>query len=230
MERENRNLKVLVIILCVLVLGLGGYFLYDKVLNSNGEKSEVENTENQIDIVILNQLYDTLGINTENEYYGDCLNYFISNNNFQTNSQKIFSLYAAYKKINTYRYNDNRCDSECKMALSCTECTSILKEDGDKIISLYNFNNLTLDQLPGIGTDYVYVSGIPVGTCHYKVSHDISSKYVDEDSILITDNQVVKDYDYTEEENIKTTENQTVTYTFEKDSDGNYYLNNVNVK
>ena len=35
MERENRNLKVLVIILCIIVLALGSYFVYDKILSNN---------------------------------------------------------------------------------------------------------------------------------------------------------------------------------------------------
>lgn len=54
MERENRNLKILVIILCVLVLALGGYFFYDKVLsddrnvnneNENFNNNKIDNTE-----------------------------------------------------------------------------------------------------------------------------------------------------------------------------------------
>ena len=34
MENRNMGLKVLVVILCVLVLGLGGYILYDKIVNN----------------------------------------------------------------------------------------------------------------------------------------------------------------------------------------------------
>ena len=51
MENRNMGLKVLVVILCVLVLGLGGYLLYDKVLsddrNANNENENVNN--NKID-------------------------------------------------------------------------------------------------------------------------------------------------------------------------------------
>jgi len=52
MERENRNLKVLVVILCILVLGLGCYFFYDKVLSDdNGDTSNdnINDTQNNDD-------------------------------------------------------------------------------------------------------------------------------------------------------------------------------------
>lgn len=49
MERENRNLKVLVVILCILVLGLGGYFVYDKML-SDDTNNEIQNDNNKIEI------------------------------------------------------------------------------------------------------------------------------------------------------------------------------------
>lgn len=46
MENKNMELKVLVVILCILVLGLGGYILYDKVLN---EDTNMPNIDNKID-------------------------------------------------------------------------------------------------------------------------------------------------------------------------------------
>lgn len=53
MERENRNLKVLVIILCILVLGLGGYLLYDKVLSDDSNaNNENENEISWIDYLL----------------------------------------------------------------------------------------------------------------------------------------------------------------------------------
>lgn len=46
MENRNMGLKVLVVILCVLVLGLGGYILYDKVLSDDNELSIDNNNSN----------------------------------------------------------------------------------------------------------------------------------------------------------------------------------------
>lgn len=40
MERKNRNLKVLAIILGIFVLGLGGYILYDKIVNNTLTEDE----------------------------------------------------------------------------------------------------------------------------------------------------------------------------------------------
>ena len=42
MEKKNTGLIVLVIILSLLVVGLGGFIVYDKVLSNN----EVENNDN----------------------------------------------------------------------------------------------------------------------------------------------------------------------------------------
>ena len=52
MEKENRNLKVLVVILCVLVLGLGGYLFYDKVLSDKTSNNNINNNEIENDMVI----------------------------------------------------------------------------------------------------------------------------------------------------------------------------------
>jgi len=46
MENQNKGLKNLVIVLSVLVLGLGGFIIYDKVLSNNDDiKTEEKETE-----------------------------------------------------------------------------------------------------------------------------------------------------------------------------------------
>ena len=37
MENKNTGLKIMVIILCILVVGLSGYIVYDKVLSDEKE-------------------------------------------------------------------------------------------------------------------------------------------------------------------------------------------------
>ena len=104
MEKEKRNnnggLIALIIVLFLLVLGLGGYIVYDKVLSStNDKKDELSNeftNANEVDSALLNSLYDILGINVKN---GDCLNFFVSNNNYKSNSLNIFTLYASHHHI-----------------------------------------------------------------------------------------------------------------------------------
>jgi hypothetical protein len=241
--KNNNSLIILIAILCLLVLGLGSYIVYDKVLSSNNNQKNTTNTSTntEIDSALLNNLYDILGINWEGND-GNCLNYFLSNNNYKdinyksnpndysSNAQRIFSLYANHNNMRTYRFNDYNCDEECKLHYSCAECTSILKVDADKIKKIYGLDNLTLNELHGIETDYAYSSGISVGVCHYGVTHDTNSQYIDNDNIRITDKQVVTDYAWPEEEKINSTKNQIVTYDFKKDSNGNYYLNNITVK
>ena len=40
MEKKNTGLIVLVIVLCLLVVGLGGYIVYDKMLDKNINDSD----------------------------------------------------------------------------------------------------------------------------------------------------------------------------------------------
>lgn len=49
MEKKNTGLIVLVIILCLLVLGLGGYIVYDKVLNKPVDTEIKEDVNNVIE-------------------------------------------------------------------------------------------------------------------------------------------------------------------------------------
>lgn len=67
-ERSNTKLKVLVIILCVIVLALGGYFVYDKVLNDDNDVEINNNTNSKQEDKKINIIYDTL------EEYQDTLN------------------------------------------------------------------------------------------------------------------------------------------------------------
>lgn len=51
MDRKNKALIVLVIILTVLVLGLGGYIVYDKVLSKNNDTDINNNNSNNDNIL-----------------------------------------------------------------------------------------------------------------------------------------------------------------------------------
>lgn len=71
---ENKNSKlliVMVVILSILVLGLGGYVVYDKVLSKNEEKVIVENIEND-DLIYKEETTVSLNNNSHKltyEYY-----------------------------------------------------------------------------------------------------------------------------------------------------------------
>ena len=231
-NRINLLLVFIIIILAVLCIlfATGTFDFKNKTNRDNNQTSNLQ--PNEIDSALLNNLYDIIGINWDGTYpNGDCLNYFLSNDNYKSDAEKIFSLYVSHKYMSTYRYDHPSCNEECKKALSCEVCSSILKVNGDKIIKLYNFDNLKLTELPGLDMDYFYAStGTTAGVCHFGITHDSSSEYIDSNSIRITDNQVVTDYVFGEDNKINSTKNQVVTYDFKKDSDGNYYLDNVTVK
>lgn len=252
---NQKNSKGLVALLAVLVVVLGALCILfatgtislnnktttNDDLNTGNNSQETTDT-NKIDSALLNSLYDTLGINWESKSSGDCLNKFLSNSNYNdvnykdnpndysSNAKRVFSLYASHNYMTTYRYNDYNCGEDCKHYYTCAECTSILKTNANKIKKLYSLDNLKLDDLPGVDSDYAYSTGISVGVCHYGITHDTSSEYIDSNSIRIIDKQVVTDYVFGEDNKVNSTKNQTVTYDFKKDSDGNYYLSQVSVK
>lgn len=241
---NQKNSKGLVALLAVLVVVLGALCILfatgtislnnkattNDDLNTGNNNQETTDT-NDIDSALLNNLYNILGINLgEDSYWGDCLNYFLSSNNYKNNARQIFGLYAAHNRLNTNHYNDGSCNEECKKALSCGECSSISKINADKITKLYSLDNLQFNELPGFKDEYAYTNGIPAGVCHYGVTHDTSSEYIDSNSIRIVDKQVATDYVFGEDNKVNSTKNQTVTYDFKKDSDGNYYLSQVTVK
>ena len=185
-------------------------------------------------------LYGIIGIIPIDQYYrNDCLNVTISNNNFKDNFKTIFSWYASLMNLNTYHYKDSKCQSseECKRAYSCAACTSITKKNAEEILKIYNFDNDFSDflfPLPVYDDEYFYGSYTNHPEfCEFYVKHDINSFYLNSSDIRIIDNQNVIEYGYADshsDDNIKNSKNQTVTYDFVKDSDGNYYLSNVDVK
>lgn len=197
-------------------------------INSSNDNITQETTNDRIDSALLNILYDILGINTGEK--GDCLNYFLSSNNYKNNAKLIFGLYAQQNGLSTYHYESVACNEECKKAYSCGECSSIKKNDANKITKLYGLDNLKFNELPGFKDEYAYVTVLPTGVCHYKVTHDASGAYLDSNTIRITDKQIVTDYVFGEDNKINSTKNQTVTYDFKKDNNGNYYLSQIIVK
>ncbi len=244
---KNKNgvvgLLVLIIIilsvLCVLfatgTISLKGSTIINQDTSVNGTF-----TDNNIDSALLNSLYDILGINWESTATGDCLNKFLSNNNYKdvnykdnandysSNAKRVFSLYASHNNMTTYRYNDSSCGEKCKQAYSCAECTSILKKEAEKVKKIYGLEDLKFNDLPDIDTDYAYSTGISAGVCHYGVEHDLNSEYIDSNTIKITDKQVVTDYVFGED-TVASTKNQTATYIFKKDTEGNYNLDQVTI-
>ena len=77
MEKKNTGLIVLVIILSILVAGLGGFIVYDKVLSNN----EVENIKEESNDTITNN-------KQENTNTNNCIN----QNNIKVDYSKLFDM------------------------------------------------------------------------------------------------------------------------------------------
>ena len=84
MNQENNGLIVLVVILCLMVLGLGGYIAYDKVLNNNSTKQN-DNTQSS---TANNNVVDEN--NTNNSTANDNVwNPIVTVKSFEINSAKV---------------------------------------------------------------------------------------------------------------------------------------------
>ena len=276
--KTNKTTIAIISILAVLVLLLGGYIVYDKVLkeepnnqNDVGNKNEESTNNNEqnnqninennnsdnfklnnegISKKDLNEVLDMLGLkeynNKENHNEdNECLNYYVSKQDFRNNSKEIFVWYLSVHNMGTYHedamiYVDK--DNKIEVSVyNCADCGSTTIKNAEKIIGLYKLTGMDkhFGEMPEpyknteYTINYFDLSGKHPLMCNIKTSHDIVAKYDNNNNIIITDIQNVTEYEeyYDKiEENITNTKNQTVTYEFKKDTTGSYYLSNVEVK
>lgn len=205
---------------------------------NTSEKNKTTISNNSIDEETLSELLDIVGISVNDENVNNCLNMALSDNNYQENKLDIFSWYVSDHKLNTYRYNEDKCQAsfECNIAYSCGGCMSITRKSASYILKLYNFdiNEINfLKDLPEYADDYSYISSACCGShCPYYITHDITTEKVTSYDINIVDNQIVSEIDETSDNygNVVNSKEQTVTYQFKRGSDEHYYLYDVIVK
>lgn len=226
MNKNRKKIVILVVVLIIFTLFFSVYIIYDKVLNKK-IKNDEEISEN-----VINYLYDMLGIPSDNLKYGNhTLNMYISKTDYKKYAEKIISHYAhteegqrLFKII-----NDDLNIPECEQF---SVCTSITKENAEKILKAYN--------LDGKAEDYFENNSLLEGGFLYKISreysmgmsieieHDIDSRYVNNtQNIIIKDKQKIETFN---EMSGKSINKQIVYYEFRKDNNDNYYLYSVNVK
>lgn len=276
MEKKEKVLVVLVIILSIFVILLSSYFIYDKVLNKETENNINENinegnspTEDneKIDITKkfklenngvvesdLNEVFDMLGLY---EYYhsnlytsfdsdNECLNYYMSQDDYKKNSKEIFAWHVITHEMGTdtgqtaiIRDVDGDGKADIDACGGAADCGSIRISDANKIIKIYNLTGMNeyLSEMPEPYKDaeylinYYTLTGMHPIMCNIETKHNVIAEYNELKNLIITDTQHVTEYGFYEEsEQIKSQKEKIVTYTFEKDSDGNYYLDSVNVK
>ena len=141
--------------------------------------------------------------------------------------------------METYHYNDSKCqaDNDCLIAYSAAASRTISKEDANEIADLYNFDIKKMNFLNPLSSyDDEYSYATQVGdppSCDYSIKHNTNSKYLNSTDIRIVDQQDIIEYEFGSDKtdnNIKSTKNQTVTYDFKKNNEGNYYLDEVTVE
>lgn len=168
-EKNNGGLIALVIVLFLLVLGLGGYIVYDKVLspsnnknlNGNDTNENATNTtvteinglkvnNNSVTENDLNTAFDVLGLaqSSDEVYKNNCLNAYVSDANYKGNSKKIFVWYVISHKLETNHGNEilRDVDGDGKADVGAcggaADCGTIKKSDATKIIKLYGLTNM----------------------------------------------------------------------------------------
>ncbi len=193
----------------------------------------------------LNTTFDILGIakSSDEVYKDNCLNAYISDNNYKSNSKKIFVWYVISHKLETNHGNEilRDVDGDGKADVGAcggaADCGTIKKSDATKITKLYGLTNMDdqFEEMLAPYTDeyminYYNLSGLHPITCNISTRHNITAKYDNGKDIVVIDNQNVTEYGYLgESDQVKSQKDQTVTYVLKNDNN-DYYLDSVSVK
>lgn len=222
------------------------------VNTNDNKKFKLKN--NDVTEVELNEVFNILGLN---EYYHsnqyetfdenkECLNNYISQNDFRNNNKEIFAWYALTHDMYTntgqteiiYDTNGDG-QADVTACAGAADCGSIKKSDANKIIELYKLTNIEeyLDEMPEPYKNIEYIinyhelTGMHPIMCNIKIEHNIEAEYNESKNIVIIDRQNVLEYgSFEESDQIKTKKERVVTYNFKKDNNNKFYLDNVNVK
>ena len=258
MIKNNKGLKLLVIILSLLVIGLICFIFYDIVLSNNELKNNdinytIENkvingdykiliTNNTVEDEILNDVLDIIGIPYYNNRGNACLTDAISTNNYSANAKKIISFYIdSHNQFKLERPADNIYSSE-ECGIGAADCYVISKEKANKLFEIFNFEgNVTeyFQESTNLKDDYIFWYGHTLGFCDKKINHDIVAEYSSEEKkneyginigrdIKIIDNQQVIKNIIDTNKKNEITE-RTITYIFKTKAYKTYYLDSVTV-
>ena len=249
MEKKNNSgiLGGVLIGIIIMLLVIGGLFVTGTInfkenkandnMQTTGNEETSENSqtnENQdnsnhdVDESTRNKLFDIVGIPSQKNKTGSNeLNDFVSKENYKENANNILK----YTKADVESVNVDVDIDEC-----APRCIAYTKENAEKLIKIYNFSGTLEDYfVKSNKLDNIYIKSLDTGVMrewngpNAGIKHEsITSEYFDNDSIRITDKQVINKYDKDNGE-LNTT-NQTTVFEFKKDNTGSYYLSNVTVK
>lgn len=200
-----------------------------EVINQKQDNNDEEknNDINNIDVneTDLNEMLKIIGIKSD-DYLNLWLNYYLSDENYSQNANLIMSAY-----INSYEEEIvSRPPNEVYISAECgggaADCHVISKKDAKRIYEKYNFTGTIEDYFKTstkLQDKYVFFYTRAFGPLEYDINHNITSKYTNSTDVMITDEQEIINI------NSNAKENKTVTYLFKKNTEGNYYLDNVKI-
>lgn len=208
-EKNNSGLIALVIFLFLLVLGLGGYIVYNKFYNlqdcsiiTNNAEINQNKTDNlysdtEINKDTLDELYRIIGVlptsDEETLAPRHCLNVAVTNTTYLgiPNAQDVFSWYVTvYKKQADYeKYKDANVyasDGTVKVsAYNCAACFTIEKTEVEKFKQLYYFGpevdfKFIKDNVENYNNIYSATQSLGSPVhCDYNVKHNIIETHVE---------------------------------------------------
>ena len=207
--------------------------------NSLVDKYEVELNNNGVDEVVLNNLFDVLGIPSLNRQYGDsALNYLVSNSNYSNDAKDIISYYGnTWDEKTLFRNPPDEVYSSEECGVGAAGCKIISKNEAQRIYNLYNFTGKITDYFKEtslLENDYIFFvtntspltmwNGADAG-----IKHNVTSEHINNSDVKIIDNQIVSYYDENSTSGDIIKQNRTVIYIF-KNNNSEYYLSSVEVK
>lgn len=183
---------LIISILIILVLGLSGYIIYDKVLkketgnnnyqennnqtndnNLNNNQTNHEENDNkeethQITDKAIQDAFDLVGLPRTNSEGNTLLNYYVSNDDYSKYANEIISYYAN-------DWNGKKLFKQVSVDVMNSDacggsgfCMSISKKDAEKIFELYNFKGNINDYFKStskLENEYVFIvtnNSVPV--------------------------------------------------------------------
>lgn len=136
MEKKKNNLTIVVVILIILVLGLGGFIIYDKVLNN-------EKNDNNYSLNILKKHISDCVVNQ------DCENvvYTIKTNNSKAKIYTTIDNFVLYNDGGLKIYNHKTKEIvDINLETAYESYSFHLSEDKNKIIGVIGYSNLDNNQ------------------------------------------------------------------------------------
>lgn len=200
MEKKNTGLIVLVIILSLLVVGLSGFVIYDKMMsndkienndNNYNKENKVVNSDykviinnKSVDEGTLNGVLDIIGIPYFNNNSNSCLTDAISVNNYSANAKDIMSFYIDIHNYLILKTPEDKIYSSEECGMGAADCYTISKDDAKELFDKFNFEGKITDyfqESTNLKDDYIFWYGHTLGFCGIKINHDIVAEYSSEE-------------------------------------------------